>query len=46
MKISVTSPLENLAAVAIAFGAGLAAAAMVQAYGAWMKRRGSVRTSA
>jgi hypothetical protein len=39
MKISVTSPLENLAAFAIAFGAGAVSAALAQCYVLWATRK-------
>lgn len=39
MKITVTSPLESLAAFALAFAAGIASTAIVAGYGAWVKRR-------
>jgi hypothetical protein len=38
MKISFTSPLEFLAAFAIAFGAGAVSTAAVGAYVEWIKR--------
>lgn len=39
MKINVTSPLENLAAFAIAFGAGVASTALARAYVLWATRK-------
>jgi hypothetical protein len=39
MKITVISPLESLAAFALAFAAGIASTAIVAGYGAWVKRR-------
>ena len=38
MKITVTSPFENLAAFAIAFGAGIVSTALVSTYVAWATR--------
>jgi len=39
MKVSVTSPLESLAAFAIAFGAGVASTALAHAYVVWATRK-------
>lgn len=41
MKIIVTSPLESLAAFALAFATGIASTAIVSGYGVWVKRRAS-----
>jgi hypothetical protein len=39
MKITVTSPLESLAAFALAFAAGVVSTAAMGAYAAWLRRR-------
>lgn len=38
MKITVTSPLESLAAFALAFAAGIASTAIVAGYGVWVRK--------
>jgi len=46
MQISATSPLESLATFPLEFGAGVASAAIVQAYGPWVKRRSTTHAAA
>lgn len=43
MKISFTTPMESLAAFAIAFGAGVASTLAVNVYVAWIERKNGWR---